>query len=493
MSDTNDVQDLDAQLLKQMLQDFLEEALELLDQLNLNLIQLEEEPENEELISQIFRIAHTIKGSAGFAGLEEMSRIGRKMEELFGEVRKGALKVSPAFVNVMFDGLDTLSTLREKAVGNDTSPADIEPILQQLDQLAGATSPSAPAAGVAPDSDVDATEELLHIYKEGYDQLAALKHLVYSSIHLYDEETLAVLFSKQINKKMRPESNGIWLVKNSKQVVEISRDGKLVQEDNRRKMDIESSPVLKRVINDQLVVWASSNPDVKGILPDFISPIIIPIKSQPQAFGFLVLDPEESAELEVYQFVTEFASMILKVSKLHQKVDDQRKELDEMTAILFRQNNILSSLYHVELDLMRVTNPIDLCRILAEAYVHDLETRTAAIFLKDESGTRLKGIWGSGGLEGIDTLEFEIGAVEPLNMCLESGRIISHNDHPGLLPLGSNKLDSWIIMGLKGRDTTHGVVVAELDVDDVTDSMSILANYSGIMLDTLFLEQKAGK
>ena len=74
MSDQNDAQDLDTQLLKQMLQDFLEEALELLDQLNLHLIQLEEEPENDELINQIFRIAHTIKGSAGFAGLDEMSK-----------------------------------------------------------------------------------------------------------------------------------------------------------------------------------------------------------------------------------------------------------------------------------------------------------------------------------------------------------------------------------------------------------------------------------
>ena len=495
MSEQNDVQDLDAQLLKQMLQDFLGEALELLDQLNLNLIQLENEPANEDLINQIFRIAHTIKGSAGFAGLEEMSRIGKKMEEVFGEVRKGALKVTPPVISAMFSGLDLLSSLREKAVAQDTAPVDIDPMLQQLGQLMGKQEPpAAPKAMPVAEAPAEhsATNELLQIYKDGYDQLSALKHLVYSSVHLHDEDTLAVLFSREIRKKMPPERNAVWLVKNDKIVSPIARDGKPVPEAERAKHQIASSPILSKVIKDQLAVWASSHPEVRELVPDFQSPIILPIKAQPHAYGFIVLDPEESGEVEMYQFVAEFMSMILRISKLHHKVDAQRKELDEMTAILFRQNNILSSLYHVELDLMRVSEPVDMCRIVAEAFVHDLETRTAAIFLKDASGTRLRGIWGSGGLKDIQNLDFPIAEIKQFQQCLDSGRIVSHNDSTPTLQVGVNQLDSWMIMGLKGRDTTHGVVIAELDVDDVTDSMSILANYSGIMLDTLFLEKKTG-
>jgi HPt (histidine-containing phosphotransfer) domain-containing protein len=498
MSDQNDVQDLDAQLLKQMLQDFLEEALELLDQLNLNLIQLEDEPDNTDLINQIFRIAHTIKGSAGFAGLEAMSRIGRKMEDVFGEVRKGTVKVSPPFIGIMFSGLDLLSTLRERAAAEDLTPVAIDSVLQQFDQYinqaSAAASPQAkPAAPPASEAAAgqSATEELLRIFKEGYDQLAALKHLVYSSVHLYDEDTLAVLFSREIKMKMRPEHNCIWLVKNDKLAVPVARDGKLIAEADRQKHQIANSPVLSKVVKDQLAVWSSSYPEIKEIVPDFRAPIILPIKSHPQAYGFIVLDPEESAEVEMYQFVAEFMGMILKVSKLHFKVDAQRKELDEMTAILFRQNNILSSLYHVELDLMRVTDPIDLCRIVAEAFVHDLESRTAAIFLKDDSGTMLQGIWGSGGLKDIPTLQIPVDGIMQFQRCLDTGRIVSHNDSTPTLQVGVNTLDNWMIMGLKGREKTHGVIVAELDIDDVTDSMSILANYCGIMLDTLFLEKKA--
>lgn len=494
MSDQNDVQDLDAQLLKQMLQDFLGEALELLDQLNLNLIQLEDEPDNEDLISQIFRIAHTIKGSAGFAGLEEMSRIGRKMEEIFGEVRKGSLKVTPPFISTMFSGLDILSTLRERAVAQDTTPVAIDPLLRQMDQLTGKAAAEAPPpqakTASGPAAEHSATDELLHIYKDGYDQLAALKHLVYSSVHLYEEDSLAVLFSREIKNKMRPERNSIWLVKNDKVVVPVARDGKLVPEADRAKYQIASSPMLTKVIKEQLAVWASSHPEIMDILPQFQSPIILPIKAKPQAYGFIVLDPEESAELEIYQFVAEFMGMILRISKLHFKVEAQRKELDEMTAILFRQNNIMSSLYHVELDLMRVTDPIDLCRIVSEAFVHDLETRSAAIFLKDQSDSQLQGIWGSGGLKNIPALRLSMDSIKPFQQCLDTGRIVSHNDSTPTLTVGENTLDNWMVMGLKGREKTHGLIVAELDLDDVTDSMSILANYCGIMLDTLFLEQK---
>ncbi|HHO48149.1 MAG TPA: hypothetical protein ENN06_06815 [Desulfobacteraceae bacterium] len=494
MTDHYDQQDLDARLLDQMRQDFLEEASDLLDQLNLHLIQLEDEPDSDELVSQVFRIAHTVKGSAGFAGLEEMSAIGRRMEELLGEIRKDQKTVSPSFIQAMFDGLDMLTLLREKAAAGDASPVDITPVLRGLERAAENTPAAADeTAGSTPEKSPAADNELFELYKGAYNQLAALKHLVYSSVHLYDEDTLAALFSKQIAQKMRPEHNSVWLVKNSAQVVEIARDGKLVPADYRQTIAVNSSPAMEQLINDQHVIWSSSADEVKEMLPGFASPVIMPIKAKPAAYGFLVLDPEQSAEVEVYQFVAEFAAMMLRISKLHRKVDEQRKELDEMTAILFRQNNILSSLYHVELDLMRVKNPVDLCRILAEAFVHDLETRSAAIFIKDETAGRLRGIWGSGGLQEIPSLSFSRDEIIPFGRCLETGRIVTQSDFSASpLQLGPNDLTNWVVMGLKGRTKTHGVIAAELDAGDVTDSMSILANYSGILLDNLILKNRTG-
>lgn len=493
MSNEKDVQDLDDQILKQMLQDFLEEAMELLDQLNLILIQLEDEPDNEDSINQIFRIVHTIKGSAGFAGLEEMSNVGRKLEDLFAQVRKGAVKITPTFMDLMFECLDTLSALRESAASGSSIQVDVPGILDKLEQAQSGESgeKEVPVSDAATDS-AGESNELLQIYKSSYDQLSALKHLVYSSIQLDDEDTLVTLFSKKIHEIMTPERNSFWLVKNDKNVVKVAVDGKMLPEAERTALEIESSEILKRVILEQKVVWSSTHKEAKELFPSYTAPIIVPMKGQPQAYGFFSLDPEESAEVEVYQFVGEFVSMVLKNAKLHNQIDEQRKELDEMTAILFRQNNVLSTLYHVELDLMRITNPIDLCRIVTEAFVHDLETRSAAIFLRDESTGGLKGIWGSGGMEGIDNMEISMDTVAPIQKSMESGRIVSHKDSDESLKIGENELEDWIIMGLKGREITHGVVVAEIEEDDITDSMSILSNYSGILLDNLNLYEKIG-
>jgi hypothetical protein len=420
-----------------------------------------------------------------------MSSIGHKLEDLFGKVRKGDLKVSTPVIDLMFEALDNLSALRDSAASDTPTQIDISTIMDKLNQTLGGEVVAEGAEGADEvSSDTDDSHELLEIYKNSYDQLAALKHLVYSSVHLDDEDTLATLFSKQISDIMTTEHNSFWLVKNDKNVVRVADNGKLLPEGERRTLEIESSDILKRVIHDQKVVWSSTHTEAKELLPGFESPIIIPIKAQPKAYGFFVLDPEESAEVEVYQFIGEFVAMVLKNAKLHHQINEQRKELDEMTAILFRQNNVLSTLYHVEIDLMRITNPIDLCRIVTEAFVHDLETRSAAIFLMDKKSGELKGIWGSGGLEGIDNMNFPLDSVPAIKHSMESGRIVSHKDSEEILQIGSNKLEDWIIMGLKGREITHGVVIAELEEDDITDSMSILSNYSGILLDNLNLQEK---
>jgi HPt (histidine-containing phosphotransfer) domain-containing protein len=496
MSDEKDVQDLDDQILQQMLEDFLQEALERLDQLNLNLILLEDDPGNGECIDLVFRLVHTIKGSAGFAGLNEMSRVGAKMEEILGEYRKTGGPVPQPVIDSLFEGLEVMSDLREKAAAGDMSPVDVTVVIARLENAPGdagageAASESLPEAEPVRDDTGLEGEELLQVYKGGYDQLSALKHLVYSSLHLADKESLAALVSRQISDRMSPHSNEIWLVQDGKEVSEIARDGELIQPGERRTIEISSSDIISRVIEEQTVCWSSSSPELKTLLPDFSSPMIIPLKGRTKSLGFMVINPEESDEAETYQFVGQFAAMILNIAALHQEVEKQKEELDEMTAILFRQNSILSSLYHVELALMNIKNPVDLCRIVAEAFVHDLETRSAAIFLRNEGG-ELKGLWGSG-LRDIEMVSFQTDEIEPVRQALESGRIVSQQDYPGVLEIGGNRLDHWIIMCLKGREAIHGVVIAELDVDDVTDSMSILANYSGILLDNLILENKIG-
>ncbi|MDY6974380.1 MAG: hypothetical protein SV775_19005, partial [Thermodesulfobacteriota bacterium] len=335
-------------------------------------------------------------------------------------------------------------------------------------------------------------QELLSIYKASYEQLAALKHLVYSSTHLSDPESLALHFSKQIDERMRPEKNSVWLVEHGKNVVEVARDGTLVEKGNRRIIEIESSEVLRHVIREQLVAWSSSLPQVREVFPEFDSPIVFPIKSQPEAFGFLVLHPEEETEVEIYQLIGQFAAMIFRISELHQKLKEQTEELNEMTEILFKQNAQLSSLYHVELDLMKVADPVHLCRIVVEAAVSELEAKRAAAFLVDGSSRELIGASESGGVEGIDSMRFPIDENEPLKQAIESGRVVTYSDYGDELHLGPNLLEKWIVVCFKGREHVQGVLVTELKDEDIGDSIAILANYSGILLDNLMLQEEVG-
>jgi len=336
------------------------------------------------------------------------------------------------------------------------------------------------------------SEELLSIYKDSYDQLAALKHIVYSSVHLSEPESLAILFSKQIHERMSAEGNAVWLVEDDHKVVEIARNGELVREEERRALEIESSESLKRIIREQLVIWSSSSAELHEIVPDFRRPVLFPIKAQPEAFGFLVVDPEEIAEVEVYQFIGQFAAMILNISELHQKVEEQRKELNEMTEILFKQNAQLASIYHVEMDLMQVTNPQALCRIVVEAVVGELEARRAAALLIDESSQELIGISESGGLEGIDSMRLPIEGEKLIKESMESGRVVTYRDYPEEFRLGPNLLENWAILSFKGREGPRGVLVTEFGDEDVGDAISILVNHAGVLLDCLMLQNRLG-
>jgi len=155
MPDDRALQDLDEQLLAQMLEDFMEESLEHLDQLNFNLTQLEEDPENQELIGEIFRAVHTLKGTASFVGLDQIREVSHHMEDVFGAIRQGTLKVTPEVIDTMFEGLEILVSLRDrvasKAPGGD-SPADLSPILQKLVAILEDTVEPTPSPGNANNS-----------------------------------------------------------------------------------------------------------------------------------------------------------------------------------------------------------------------------------------------------------------------------------------------------------------------------------------------------
>lgn len=112
---------------------FLDELEEKIQCLNENILVLEREGGSQEALQEIFRAAHTIKGSSAIMGYEKMANLTHEMENLFDQMRKGLLPVSTQLVDTLFLALDTLQALRDEIIGKDVS-VDIEEVVAGLKQ-----------------------------------------------------------------------------------------------------------------------------------------------------------------------------------------------------------------------------------------------------------------------------------------------------------------------------------------------------------------------
>ena len=94
--------------LEQYLDMFLDESKEHLENLNQNLLELENNTSNSEIINEIFRIAHTLKGMSSTMGFMKMASLTHKMENVLDDIRCGKLKINTIIIDLLFEGLDIL-------------------------------------------------------------------------------------------------------------------------------------------------------------------------------------------------------------------------------------------------------------------------------------------------------------------------------------------------------------------------------------------------
>ncbi|MCR5102645.1 MAG: chemotaxis protein CheA [Butyrivibrio sp.] len=87
---------------------FLDEAKEHIQNLNDSIMQLEEDPTNEDCINEIFRAAHSMKGMAGTMGYKHMQQLTHDMEDVFSDVRNGTLKIESSMIDTLFQCLDAI-------------------------------------------------------------------------------------------------------------------------------------------------------------------------------------------------------------------------------------------------------------------------------------------------------------------------------------------------------------------------------------------------
>ncbi len=118
-----------------IVQDFLVESREILDRLGGQLVDLEQHGEDKDLLNSVFRGFHTIKGGAGFLGLNPLVEVCHRTEDVFNLLRNGEKRVSPELMDTVLRALDVVvAQFGQIENGQEPEPAS-EELLGELDRL----------------------------------------------------------------------------------------------------------------------------------------------------------------------------------------------------------------------------------------------------------------------------------------------------------------------------------------------------------------------
>ncbi len=120
----------------EILQDLLVEASEIVEQLGEQLVDLEQQPEDDDLLNAISRGFHTVKGGAGFLSIEPLVQTCHRAEDVFNVLRQGQRRVTPDLMDPILEALDVVNDMMD-SLRNGEMPADVAPgLLTRLEVFA---------------------------------------------------------------------------------------------------------------------------------------------------------------------------------------------------------------------------------------------------------------------------------------------------------------------------------------------------------------------
>ena len=171
----------------QYLEIFIDESAEHLQTLSDCIMELEKEPDNKDVINEIFRAAHSLKGMAGTMGFKRMQHLTHDMENVFQEVRSEKIQVDSQMIDLLFKCLDAIDGYLENIKAtSDEGEEDNEVIIKELNNFLAKANGEAVAAEAAPAE----TEKEAAAPTDNGD------HKLYLQIDLTDQERDAVMTAK---------------------------------------------------------------------------------------------------------------------------------------------------------------------------------------------------------------------------------------------------------------------------------------------------------
>lgn len=125
--------------MQEIVESFVVEATEIYDGLEGDLLQLEKTPDDQELVDEIFRDVHTVKGTAGFLSLEQLSTLAHRFEEVLDDMREGDVEFEPAMTDVLLCAFDHMKILTQQVIDRDLQELDLQGLVDALEAITEGT------------------------------------------------------------------------------------------------------------------------------------------------------------------------------------------------------------------------------------------------------------------------------------------------------------------------------------------------------------------
>ena len=150
--------------MQEILEDFLIEAFEMIEQLDQDLVELENNPDDLDLLNRIFRVAHTIKGSGSFLNFSVLTRLTHHMEDVLNKARHGELTITPDIMDVVLESIDymkkLLNAIRDTGTDANTGlEGGIDNTIQRLDAISKGETPASESSAQTSENTIPATQE----------------------------------------------------------------------------------------------------------------------------------------------------------------------------------------------------------------------------------------------------------------------------------------------------------------------------------------------
>ncbi len=152
--------------MQEIVNDFIQEAIELLESLNENFIELEKQPDNKEILNTIFRAAHTVKGSAGFLGFQNIVELAHSAENILNKLRQGEISLTSEMTDYLLKTMDILKSMiiTVSETGSEGEPPEGNAgLIKKLNALSEGTG----TAAVKPLSASVSAADAIEVKKEG--------------------------------------------------------------------------------------------------------------------------------------------------------------------------------------------------------------------------------------------------------------------------------------------------------------------------------------